>query len=477
MDTHNYKMKFGREMSIVLRIAFWVAISIVGVGCQSTKNKSESKVFVGDFFPTSGSVGTVVKFTFNKVLADSLDDFVPLQLNGHILPFSFTEDGFVEATIPIDAVSGSFEFLEQRTTPLTSTSLGFFSVTRKLDKGWDSLQVGGSGGDFGGAICGILEDNSLWCWDSAVGHGLSPKLPKERDDHTLNHPRQIEGSFGWFDLPEFLLLGNICSSDTNNNYFCWGDNSYGPLGNNYPQKVTGPIAMPKRWSKLFLGGFFVCADDGTGLYCWSDRFDNVEADFGMKNMPTKPTIIWDKEYIEIDLGWTHGCLIDFTNDLWCFGSNFNESFGSASTDFSLYALPVSIGSSVKWRKVSAGGYSTCAIDTDGQLWCWGSPQGVGTDSDEKSRVPLQLGKDFQWQQVDAGIYGTCAIREDHTIWCLNSDRELEKVDSDYTDWDQISVVSGNRLCAVRSNSIGYCSNKNAKDDEPFMKEITEVEVR
>jgi hypothetical protein len=59
-----------------------------------------------------------------------------------------------------------------------------------------------------------------------------------------------------------------------------------------------------------------------------------------------------------------------------------------------------------WREVSAGGYHTCAIDSDGEVVCW------GLERDGQCEVPAGV-----FRTVSAGLEHTCAIGTDGAVQC------------------------------------------------------------
>jgi alpha-tubulin suppressor-like RCC1 family protein len=69
------------------------------------------------------------------------------------------------------------------------------------------------------------------------------------------------------------------------------------------------------------------------------------------------------------------------------------------------------------EKVAAGDKHTCAIKTDGSLWCWGDNGrgqiGDGTWKDKYSPVRIM---ESGVVDVAAGVFHTCAIKKDGSLW-------------------------------------------------------------
>ncbi|MBI4211864.1 MAG: hypothetical protein HY540_04420 [Deltaproteobacteria bacterium] len=80
-------------------------------------------------------------------------------------------------------------------------------------------------------------------------------------------------------------------------------------------------------------------------------------------------------------------------------------------------LPVSGLTSVS--KLAAGDYHTCAIKSDGSLWCWGG-NGLGQIGDGSRTwavVPVEINVGGQVSDVDAGMDFTCAVVNGIRVKC------------------------------------------------------------
>ncbi len=131
-------------------------------------------------------------------------------------------------------------------------------------------------------------------------------------------------------------------------------------------------------------------------------------------------------------------------------------------------------------QISAGGLSTCAVKTDGTLWCWGANHygevGVGThcgsdqpfkpeDCGEATPVEVMaLGADVA--EVSAGGTHTCAVRTDGTLWCWGYNGDYSVGDGTTVDryapvqvtalGNSVAHVDAHALCALKTDATLWC---------------------
>src|SRR5438128_1309871 len=75
-----------------------------------------------------------------------------------------------------------------------------------------------------------------------------------------------------------------------------------------------------------------------------------------------------------------------------------------------------------FSSVAAGYGHTCAIRTDGTLWCWGSNYSgeLGDGTNTSHTTPARVGDATTWASIDGGTSYNCAVRTDGTLWCWGS---------------------------------------------------------
>ncbi len=182
----------------------------------------------------------------------------------------------------------------------------------------------------------------------------------------------------------------------------------------------------------------------------------------------------DTDWAEVSAGHLHTCAIKDDGRLFCWGRGARGQLGNGVSDEQL--TPVQEATRERdWARVSAGGFHTCAIKTDGRLYCWGrGDEGqLGTGSDQPSATPVQEATEAaNWVEVSAGNRHTCAINAEHELFCWGrgdegqlgtgeTERELEprRVASPISSWAQVSASveqNADFTCAVTEDGALYC---------------------
>lgn len=288
--------------------------------------------------------------------------------------------------------------------------------------------------------CARRTDGTLLCWgDNRYGQlGVGDTAP-HTGPQLLNAPwpgvskvfmppgtGDLSASQSWF----------ACVIDTQGTLWCWGDNSYGQLGDgttaakSSPVKVSGLVKVTHACT----GGSHTCAATSDGsLWCWGS---NANGQLGTGDtMPhSTPTMINVPSWTSNDAGLgaivdslqcgaKHTCAHRSDDALWCWGSNAYGQIGDGTTTDRTTPTQVSmLGNTVV--RVGTGGSHTCAFDKSGAVWCWGNNQygQLGVGDMVGRQVPTKLNGIANINQIWPGGSHTCALDTKFTLWCWGNNQ-------------------------------------------------------
>jgi alpha-tubulin suppressor-like RCC1 family protein len=268
---------------------------------------------------------------------------------------------------------------------------------------------------FGGASpygCAIkASDGSVWCWGSLLA-----------GNNGTYSPRQVSGIAGVRQISAGFL--HACAVLPDSTLWCWGTNGDGELGDG--STVSRSTAAPATLlgstvASVACGNGFTCAvrTDGT-LWCWGYNFYGELGDGTTQSRPNPMQVTLGSSAAAVDAGSDHVCARLTDGTIRCWGHNYGGALGNGYTTDS--AVPVApLTPAGAFLQVSAGNGYTCAVRTDGSLWCWGynglGQLGDGTTSN--STVPeqvLPLGNHVL-EVSTGGDSTTCARLSDHSLTC------------------------------------------------------------
>lgn len=188
---------------------------------------------------------------------------------------------------------------------------------------------------------------------------------------------------------------------------------------------------------------------------------------GVSHTWTVETLQWE----EVAVGEAHTCAITSDGALFCWGDNSLGQAGQSSPNTISLPTPVS---GTGWTSVSAGQHHTCGTREDGTLWCWGNngnwQLGISTTATTQFRSPQQV-EGTDWERVELYNNHSCALRTDQTLWCwgANGSGQLGLDDTDQrhtptqvgTEADWLDINAGGRhTCGIRDGGELWCWGRN-----------------
>jgi alpha-tubulin suppressor-like RCC1 family protein len=295
-------------------------------------------------------------------------------------------------------------------------------------------------------------------------------------------PTQVGSATDWTGIA--TGGSQTCAIRAGGTLWCWG------AGERTPKRVGAET----RWHAISAGRKHTCGIGvGGSLWCWGGNASGQLGD-GTTTSRSVPTRVGAAAgWVDVAAGYRHTCAIRTDGSLWCWGDNDSGQLGNgerACTDLELCegalitTSPARVGDGTSWASVTAGGGTTCAIRTNGSLWCWGDnlygQAGNGrldcwdpaswacTGNVEPQLQPGQVGTATDWAGVVAGEWFTCGLRIDATLWCWgdNIARQLgeptdEQRDNRMSQLTPLQIQPGSRWTSVATGAFHTCAIRAA----------------
>ena len=292
------------------------------------------------------------------------------------------------------------------------------------DTGWKSVAAGA------GHTCGIRTDGQVWCWgDNAAGQLAI-------DSATPLDPVPTAAVGGPSIGAAAIALGgeHTCELTIDHHLWCAGLDALGALGTGHGV-TRSPVRVDGTWTTAALQATSTCAiDDHGGLSCWGSNAFGQLGD-GSRVARRTPQPVPGAGWTAVSMGFDHTCGLQGTL-LWCWGDNVYGELGDGTSGVAAERLEptqvmLATGGNGAWSAVAVGAQS-CAIDTAGQLWCWGqNTHGeLGTLADTMAHPnPVQVVSAGPWTSIAAGVISGAGIRfgyacgmQDGALACWGADQ-------------------------------------------------------
>ena len=199
-------------------------------------------------------------------------------------------------------------------------------------------------------MCVILDDGSLWCF----GYNSNGQIGNNSQQYYNSDLVPVHLGPGRTAISLALGPSHTCVILDDNSLKCYGDNTYGQLGDG----TTTSTCESGHYS-----------NNGTSYFTCQNNASTASAiDLGTGRYATSVTN-----------GNSHTCALLDDASIKCWGLNdhgeigdgTNSGYSTGSANVRLTPTSVNLTSGTNVHAVSAGSYHTCAILENGSLRCWG----------------------------------------------------------------------------------------------------------
>ena len=255
-----------------------------------------------------------------------------------------------------------------------------------------------------------------------------------------------------------------CGLSLSDRIYCWGFAGEGQIGLGFILSDIGVGAVPvvpdsgwvvasdtvQRYQAVVSGGQHSCAIStamlGSKVYCWgfnpfgqlgngTTGRDSIprpivaSVAFNGRAMDVSTTVAGTATAMTLAAGYDHTCALDTVGLAWCWGSNALGQLGTATLSFGpgiISAGPVDVANGISFVQITAGENHTCGLTAGGQIYCWGSNArgqlgnsnlGAGGPQSVSSTPVLVTAPGLVFMAVSAGDQHTCALTVDNRALC------------------------------------------------------------
>ena len=184
---------------------------------------------------------------------------------------------------------------------------------------------------------------------------------------------------------------------------CWGLNEKGQLGTGNTSSSNVPVLVADdeltSYSKLSAGNMFTCGITSDGnVRCWGDNTYGQIGNGDPGNNALKPVQVelpGGAYAQDICTGYGHTCVLTEGGPAFCWGANDMGQLGNGVTIQASTPVLLKVPSQVVFTSIHCGSAHTCAIDPNGTMYCWGNNMygqlGTGGSSIFKTPQPVIWG--------------------------------------------------------------------------------------
>ena len=263
--------------------------------------------------------------------------------------------------------------------------------------------------------CAIASDNALWCWGDNTWGQLGDGTNTARIQPT-------PAAVGYRFVAVSAGQGTTCALTSDGTAYCWGDNSQGQLGNgSLASSLTPvPVAGGLLFAEIRAGIGFTCGlTTSSAVYCWGGGGARMGTGSGAASS-TPVAVSGGLAFRSLSLfADNHVCAVTTAGLAYCWGYNYDGAIGDSWTIDRFVPTPVAEGG-LLFAQAASGWFHSCALSDTGAAYCWGDNNvwqvGNGSPPQDVYSPMIVLGA-HTFTALSAGGGHTCGLDALGAAWC------------------------------------------------------------
>jgi alpha-tubulin suppressor-like RCC1 family protein len=190
---------------------------------------------------------------------------------------------------------------------------------------------------------------------------------------------------------------------------------------------------PARFDAIAAAAHFGCGLRSSAAYCWGSGQLGQLGNGRAISRDTPVPVSGGLAFSSLGTAWAWSCGVTTAAALYCWGADFYAALGRGATTGGLYSTPQRVASNVQFATVSVGttgGYTSCALATSGEAYCWGLnsggqagvPRSTATCELAGVRfpcvpVPARVQGGLRFSSISVGSDAACGVATDGRGYC------------------------------------------------------------
>jgi alpha-tubulin suppressor-like RCC1 family protein len=241
----------------------------------------------------------------------------------------------------------------------------------------------------------------------------------------------------------------------------------------FPVGLRNRIPLPDR-QLLSAGGEMSCViTDGGSAYCWGDNTYGRLGNGSETNSILPVPVYGNLSFASVSAGTVSTCGVTARGVAYCWGSNESGELGHSSEKYKYSSVPIPVSGGFTFRSISAGHAYACGVTTGGAAYCWGSNQygQLGSGSKTDSNIPVAVAGKLNFKSMSTGYGHTCGITTKGSAYCWGNNGSGQLGNGSENDSTQPVPVSGGlaftsispgwaHTCGTTTDGRAYCWGNN-----------------